>query len=52
VKLLVNLGANVNNRDKLNNQTALFYASREGHLETLNYLIEKGADPFILDNKR
>ena len=52
MELLVTLGANIHHKDKLSNQTALFYAAREGHLKVLTFLIEKGADPCIYDNKR
>jgi len=52
VKLLVELGANINNLDNLSNQTALFYAAREGKLDALKYLVSQGADPFHVDNKK
>ena len=31
------------------NQTALFYAARRGHVETIRYLISKGLDPNVVD---
>lgn len=45
------MGANPNQRDKLN-QTPLFYAAREGHLEACKALVEGGCDPNSLDFKR
>ena len=36
-------------RAKDMNQTALFYAAREGHAETIEYLVSKGADPNVVD---
>lgn len=35
IKLLVENGADVNNKDNLSNQTALFYAAREGKLDAV-----------------
>ena len=43
VKLLIDMGANVNAKDE-NDRTALIYASRNSSSEILEYLIEKGAD--------
>ena len=36
-------------RAKDMNQTALFYAARQGHAETIQYLISEGADPNVVD---
>ena len=37
------MGANINDQDKYG-QTPLYYASREGYLETVVLLIELGAN--------
>ena len=34
---------------KAMNQTALFYAARRGHVETIRYLMSKGLDPNVVD---
>lgn len=39
----------MNHVDKLASQTALYYAARKGHTEMCRKLIEKGANPLILD---
>jgi NAD-dependent dihydropyrimidine dehydrogenase PreA subunit len=36
-------------RAKVINQTALFFAARKGHSETIQYLLKQGADPNIVD---
>jgi ankyrin repeat protein len=36
-------------RAKEMNQTALFYAARQGHAETIEFLLSKGADPNVVD---
>eukprot|EP00438_Fugacium_kawagutii_P034927 Skav206388 [mRNA] locus=scaffold834:598233:599300:- [translate_table: standard] len=46
--MLVERGVSVNHADELN-QTALFYAARQGHAGTIKYLMQKGADPNLLD---
>lgn len=38
MELLVELGANINNYDQLSNQSALFYAAREGRLDAVKYI--------------
>lgn len=40
---------NVNNIDTYG-QSPVFYAAREGHLETIRRLVELGADPDLIDN--
>eukprot|EP00435_Cladocopium_sp_Y103_P033703 s82_g8.t1 len=47
-KLLVDRGIGINHGDELN-QTALFYAARQGHANTIRYLISKGAKPDAVD---
>ncbi len=42
VKALVENGADVNHFDNISNQTALFYAAREGRVDVCQYLIEHG----------
>lgn len=42
----------MNHRDKLADQTPLFYAARKGFLNMCKALIEKGADPTIVDNTK
>lgn len=49
VPLLKSYGVNVNELDKLNQWTALFYAASEGHFGVVKALLEANADPFILD---
>lgn len=49
---MVDSGANVQNQDILSNQTALFYAAREGKLEIVKFLVEQGIDINHTDNKR
>jgi len=39
------------NHADVNGQTALFYAARQGHVETITYLIAKGMDPNFVDKK-
>ena len=48
--LLESGGINLNHAD-VHGQTALFYAVREGHIETVKYLITKGCDPNWVDNE-
>jgi len=31
------------------NQTALFFAARQGHADTIRYLMSQGADPNVVD---
>lgn len=45
------MGANPNHKDKVN-ETALFYAAREGKLETVEALLNLGADPNVVDDKK
>lgn len=47
-RMLLERGISVNHADELN-QTALFYAARQGHSSTVKYLMRKGADPNLLD---
>lgn len=42
---------NLNNKDTLLKQTALYYAAREGHLEAVKILVENGIDINIKDYK-
>jgi ankyrin repeat protein len=50
VDFLVREGnCNVNNIDTYG-QSPVFYAAREGHLETIRRLVELGADPDLIDN--
>lgn len=54
VRLLVLLkqyGANLNEKDKLFQWTAVFHAAREGHVECLKALLDSGAQSDILDEK-
>ncbi|CAL1133945.1 unnamed protein product [Cladocopium goreaui] len=46
--MLVERGIDINHGDELD-QTALFYAARQGHATTIRYLISKGADPNVVD---
>lgn len=46
---MIELGANLNHVDQLSNQTALFYAAREGHTELCKILIENGCNPATQD---
>lgn len=36
-------------RAKEMNQTALFFAARQGHADTIRYLMSQGADPNVVD---
>eukprot|EP00438_Fugacium_kawagutii_P027117 Skav234323 [mRNA] locus=scaffold3161:33595:34803:+ [translate_table: standard] len=47
-QMLLERGIPVDHVDELN-QSALFYAAREGHAGTIRYLLRKGADPNLLD---
>jgi hypothetical protein len=49
VRLLVEKGANVNERDGLG-WTALIWAAREGDVESVKYLLSKDADPNVKAN--
>lgn len=51
IKLLTSYNANVNEVDKLNKWTALFYAASEGHSQTVHELIEAEAIIDILDEE-
>eukprot|EP00438_Fugacium_kawagutii_P023170 Skav200827 [mRNA] locus=scaffold3034:48613:49854:+ [translate_table: standard] len=46
--MLLERGVPLDHVDELN-QSALFYAAREGHAGTIRYLLRKGADPNLLD---
>jgi len=48
--MLLDSGIPVNHAD-VNGQTALFYAALQGHVQTIKYLIAKGADPNCVDKK-
>ena len=52
VELLVKNGADVNHIDSISNQSALFYASREGNLKICKFLIENGCNYMLTDAKR
>eukprot|EP00435_Cladocopium_sp_Y103_P052372 s1826_g16.t1 len=47
-KMLVERGIDINHGDELN-QTALFYAARQGHADTIRYLIGRGAKTNVVD---
>eukprot|EP00438_Fugacium_kawagutii_P020035 Skav233872 [mRNA] locus=scaffold1483:131469:132731:+ [translate_table: standard] len=46
--MLLERGVPLDHVDELN-QSALFYAAREGHASTIRYLLRQGADPNLLD---
>ncbi|MDH5458837.1 MAG: ankyrin repeat domain-containing protein, partial [Nitrospinota bacterium] len=48
---LLESGCAINEKNLAGN-TALMEASKEGHLEAVKLLLEKGADPQIRNNKR
>lgn len=48
---MIELGADPNKTDKVN-ETALFYAARDGKLDAVKVLIENGADANIIDHKK
>ena len=47
VEQLLLMGANLNLRDPHNGYTPLIWAARQGHLETTQVLLERGADPYL-----
>ncbi|CAL1145444.1 unnamed protein product [Cladocopium goreaui] len=47
-EMLIERSVPVNYKDVIN-QTALFFAARKGHSETIQYLLKQGADPNIVD---
>eukprot|EP00438_Fugacium_kawagutii_P025676 Skav205821 [mRNA] locus=scaffold307:535344:536603:+ [translate_table: standard] len=47
-RMLLERGVPVNHADELG-QTALFYAARQGHAGTIEYLMRQGADPNLVD---
>jgi len=47
VKLMVERGADLNYKHPLTKMTAVGYASYDGNVELLEYLLQKGADPNI-----
>eukprot|EP00435_Cladocopium_sp_Y103_P063634 s205_g25.t1 len=47
-KMLAERGIDINHGDELN-QTALFYAARQGHANTIRYLIGRGAKTNVVD---
>ncbi len=50
-KMLVKNGADINDRDK-NGSSALFYVAKAGDIELTRYLLKKGADYNVVNNKR
>jgi ankyrin repeat protein len=51
IKRMIELDANVNQKDKVNN-TALFYGAREGRTEVCRILLENGAEVNVVDHKK
>ncbi|KAF8474962.1 ankyrin repeat protein nuc-2 [Kalaharituber pfeilii] len=51
LQMLKDYGANMDEVDKLNQWTSVFYAASEGHVECLNALLGWGARVDILDEK-
>jgi hypothetical protein len=51
VKVLLSHGAKIDQKDSLVGETALMGAAEEGKSETVQALLESGADPCLLDNK-
>ena len=49
IKLLIELGADVNARDTLDGRTAIMGAAHKGHNEAVQYLVDHGADLSIRD---
>ncbi len=45
VQALLDAGAEVDTKDPVFEQTALMFAAREGHLDTVKLLLARGADP-------
>jgi len=48
MKAFVEMGVKANQTDELN-QTALYYAAREGHPEVIDFLVKHGCLPNQLD---
>lgn len=48
---MIELDANVNQKDKVN-ETALFYAAREGKAKVCEILLQNGADVNVVDDKK
>ena len=51
VKFLLSHGAKIDQKDSVVGETALMGAAEEGKSETVQALLESGADPCLLDNK-
>ena len=52
IEELINRGANINNVDPLNGNTALIHAVLEKDLKTVNLLLDKGADITLYNNTK
>lgn len=48
---MIELGSNINQKDKVN-ETALFYAAREGKTDVCKLLLEHGSEVNIVDHKK
>ena len=51
MKLLVNKGAVIDAKETLRGNTPLLYAAYNGFIDSVNFLIEKGADINATDNE-
>lgn len=52
LKVLVELGADINHKDNISNQTCLFYAARDGRYEACKFILENGGIANHVDNKK